>query len=57
MLLEEAGRKVLVVLMGADDGAERAGDAVTIKRWLAREAQLARRAAARAPQVALSARL
>jgi serine-type D-Ala-D-Ala endopeptidase (penicillin-binding protein 7) len=56
MLLEEAGRKVLVVLMGADDGAERAGDAVTIKRWLAREAQLAKRAAAR-PQVALSTRL
>ena len=37
MLLEEAGRKVLVVLMGADDGAERALDAVAIKRWLARE--------------------
>lgn len=46
MLLEEAGRKVLVVLMGADDGADRALDAVTIKRWLAREAVAAKRAAA-----------
>jgi len=46
MLLEEAGRKVLVVLMGADDGADRALDAVTIKRWLAREAQLAKRVVA-----------
>jgi D-alanyl-D-alanine endopeptidase (penicillin-binding protein 7) len=47
MVLEEAGRKVLVVLMGADDGADRSLDAVTIKRWLAREGQLAKRAVAR----------
>jgi D-alanyl-D-alanine endopeptidase (penicillin-binding protein 7) len=48
MLLEEAGHKVLVVLMGAGDGAERAGDALTIKRWLAREVTAAKRGAARA---------
>jgi D-alanyl-D-alanine endopeptidase (penicillin-binding protein 7) len=48
MLLEEAGRKVLVVLMGADDGADRAGDALTIKRWLAREVRAAKRGAVRA---------
>jgi serine-type D-Ala-D-Ala endopeptidase (penicillin-binding protein 7) len=48
MLLEEAGRKVLVVLMGADDGAERAGDALTIKRWLAREVSAVKRGAVRA---------
>jgi D-alanyl-D-alanine carboxypeptidase/D-alanyl-D-alanine endopeptidase (penicillin-binding protein 7) len=48
MLLEEAGRKVLVVLMGADDGADRALDARNIKRWLAREFAPAKRDAARA---------
>ena len=48
MLLEEAGRKVLVVLMGADDGADRALDARNIKRWLAREFAPARREAPRA---------
>ena len=47
MVLEEAGRKVLVVLMGADDGADRSLDALAIKRWLAREAPQARRALAR----------
>lgn len=47
MLLEEAGRKVLVVLMGADDGAERALDALNIKRWLAGEPELAKRVMAR----------
>jgi D-alanyl-D-alanine endopeptidase (penicillin-binding protein 7) len=47
MVLEEAGRKVLVVLMGADDGADRSLDALAIKRWLARKAPLAKRAGAR----------
>ena len=47
MVLEEAGRKVLVVLLGADDGADRSLDAVAIKRWLAGEARPAPRAAAR----------
>ena len=47
MLLEEAGRKVLVVLMGAEDGAERSLDALAIKRWLAREFRPAKGAAAR----------
>ena len=35
MVLEEAGRKVLVVLMGAGDRGGRALDALNIKRWLA----------------------
>lgn len=48
MLLETAGRKVLVVLMGADDGADRALDARNIKRWLAREFAPAKAGAARA---------
>jgi serine-type D-Ala-D-Ala endopeptidase (penicillin-binding protein 7) len=48
MLLEEAGRKVLVVLMGADDGADRALDARNIKRWLAREFAPGKRDAPRA---------
>jgi D-alanyl-D-alanine endopeptidase (penicillin-binding protein 7) len=47
MVLEEAGRKVLVVLMGADDGADRSLDALAIKRWLARKTPLAKRAGAR----------
>lgn len=41
MLMESAGRKVLVVLMGARDGADRALDALNIRRWLAGEPQLA----------------
>ena len=37
MMLEEAGRKVLVVLLGAKRGNDRALDALNIKRWLAGE--------------------
>ena len=57
MLLEEAGRKVLVVLMGADDGADRALDARNIKRWLAREFAPAKRDAARAVATAAQPRV
>lgn len=34
MQMEAAGRKVLVVLMGAGDSARRTGDALNIHRWL-----------------------
>ena len=34
MRLEEAGRKVMVVLMGAVGKTHRAGDALSIRRWL-----------------------
>jgi serine-type D-Ala-D-Ala endopeptidase (penicillin-binding protein 7) len=44
MLLEAAGRRVLVVLMGAADGAGRALDAMNIKRWLAGETPMAKAA-------------
>lgn len=57
MLFEEAGRKVLVVPMGADDGADRALDALAIKRWLAREFRPAKGAAAGRGAVNPAARL
>jgi D-alanyl-D-alanine carboxypeptidase/D-alanyl-D-alanine endopeptidase (penicillin-binding protein 7) len=47
MMLEEAGRKVLVVLLGAKRGDDRALDALNIKRWLAGEPLLAQLPAAR----------
>ena len=34
MRLEEAGRTVMVVLMGAVGKSHRAGDALSIRRWL-----------------------
>jgi D-alanyl-D-alanine endopeptidase (penicillin-binding protein 7) len=41
MRIEEAGRTVMVVLMGAMRSSERALDALNIRRWLAGEAPLA----------------
>lgn len=40
MLLQEAERKVLVVLMGANNGGTRALDALNIKRWLTGQSAL-----------------
>ncbi|MEO6033344.1 MAG: serine hydrolase [Burkholderiaceae bacterium] len=36
MMLEEAGRNVIVVLLGARGGEQRARDALSIRHWLAR---------------------
>ncbi|NRF67100.1 serine hydrolase [Aquincola sp. S2] len=47
MLLEEAGRKVLVVVMGAGDRADRASDVIAIKRWLSGRELLGPRAASK----------
>ena len=41
MRLQEAGRSVMVVLMGALRSSERALDALNVRRWLAGEAPLA----------------
>lgn len=44
MAFEQAGRRVLVVLMGADASDERARDAISIRRWVAGEPPLLREA-------------
>lgn len=48
MLLQEAERKVLVVLMGASNGGSRALDAMNIKRWLTGQPLLAKSTAVKA---------
>jgi D-alanyl-D-alanine carboxypeptidase/D-alanyl-D-alanine endopeptidase (penicillin-binding protein 7) len=53
MLLEEAGRKVLVVLMGASDGGSRSLDANNIKRWLSGQPLLAKARSSKAVPASL----